>query len=121
MGHSAPTEGKQGGGCVFSVCVNTTKLFLQCISAAGSGPYLTGCTSEALRAFTYEPVQQGVAAATVLTWTAGTAVPLNLTVPTHESYLANTLVVSGHLLKQKGGFLLRCRIRGRASNLYFFP
>lgn len=73
-------------------------LIVTWVRAAGVILHLTSCTSEALQAFTHEPVQQGVAAATVPTWTAGTAVSLNLAVPTHESWLANTLVASGHLL-----------------------
>lgn len=99
-GHSAPEDVKQGGRGVFSPTSNHTTVFTVYLPA-GSGPHLTGCTSESLRAFTHEAVQQSVAAAAVPTWTAGTAVPRNITVPTHESRLANTLVASGHLLEQK--------------------
>lgn len=68
------------------------------VRAAAVILHLTGCTSEALRAFTYEAVDQGLAAPSVPTGTAGTAGPLNLTVPTLKPRLANTLVASGHLL-----------------------
>lgn len=94
-------------------------VFVQCSLKAGLDPHLTGCTSEALRAFTHESVQQGVAAAPVPTRTAGTAVPLNLTVSAHESRLANTLVASGHLLAQRQGVSKNSDQSGRASNIFF--
>lgn len=83
-------------------CVPTNELS-QHIFPAGSSPHLTGGSSEALWAFTQETVQQGVTAATVPTRTAGTAVPLNLAVPAHESQLADALVASGRLLEPRHG------------------
>lgn len=64
-----------------------------------ASPHLTGCTSEAVWTFTNEAIQQHVAAASVPTRTAATAVSLNLTVPTQESWLAGTLVASGCFLQ----------------------
>lgn len=87
------------------LCANlrTNRFFPPCILYY---PHLTGCTSEALRAFTRKALQQGMAAPTAPTRTAGTAVSLNLAVATHESRLANTLVASGRLLKQKQTYTL---------------
>ena len=70
---------------------------------AGSSPHLAGGSSEALRAFTQEALQQGVTAAAVPTRTASTAVPLNLAVPAHEPRLADALVASGRLLEPRNG------------------
>ena len=123
-GHSAPEDGRQGGRGVFSPTSVHATVFIVYLPA-GSGPHLTGCTSEALRALAHEAVQQGVAAAAVPTWTAGTAVPLDLTVPTHKSRLANTLVASGHLLEQKPEVIKNSALvfhddqSGRASCLFF--
>jgi hypothetical protein len=46
--------------------------------------HLTGSASVSLWALTHEAVQQGVAPAPVSTRAAGTAVPLDLTVPAHK-------------------------------------
>lgn len=62
---------------------------------SGSTLYLAGHPSEARPALAHEAVEQGVTAAAVSTRTAGTAVPLDLAVPTHKPWLADALVASG--------------------------
>lgn len=63
--------------------------------------HLAGRAREPLWAFTLKPVQECVTAPAVLTRTAPTAVPLDLTVLSRKSGLARALVAPGHLLKNK--------------------
>lgn len=66
--------------------------------AAGITLQLAGRAREPLWAFTLKPVQECVTAPAVLTRTAPTAVPLDLTVLSRKSGLARALVAPGHLL-----------------------
>lgn len=64
----------------------TLGLVLARVRAARVALHLTGGASVPMWALTHEAVQQGVTPAPVPTWAAGTAVPLDVTMPAHKPW-----------------------------------